>query len=389
MDEAPSTEPHPLSVGDRNPETSAPRGGDDWTLRLQRALLTFFRRAHGEREMPWRRTEDPYAIWVSEVMLQQTRVETVVPYFNAWMERFPTVEALAAAPEEEVLKRWEGLGYYSRARNLHRAAAVVRERHGGQVPETVEGLRDLPGVGPYTAGAVASIAFGVPVPAVDGNVRRVVARLLDWPDPTPRELEETVARWVPEEAPGDFNQALMELGATVCTPRNPACPDCPVEALCGARAAGTVEERPAPRKRAPVRREVHAVTVAVRHDGAGAPPRLALRRRPDRGLLAGMWEFPGTPVEDPAQVPEVVMMGLFHLLPLEGAGEAHLLPVVRHTFTHLQVDYHPLLVRLFPGASPPHDAEWLTPDQIQALPLPVAQQSIVGSALEVLGDTAG
>jgi A/G-specific adenine glycosylase len=350
----------------------------NWIHRLRQRLLDFFHRTKDDRAMPWRETLDPYAIWVSEVMLQQTRVETVIPYYRAWMERFPTVEALADAPQEEVLKRWEGLGYYSRARNLHTAARVVRERHGGRLPPDLEELRDLPGVGAYTAGAVASIAFGLSTPAVDGNVRRVASRLLDLPDPSPKRLEDVVGRWVPRNDPGDFNQALMELGATICLPRNPLCQVCPVSELCEARVAGTVDVRPAPRKRAKARREVHAVTVAVR---AGASVFLALRRRPPEGLLAGMYEFPARVLPTGDEEASV------ESLPLWTVAEAPVvaLPEVFHAFSHLHVTYRPVLVRLGEEAPPPPGARWLTPAEIGALPLPVAQQSIVRSALEVLG----
>jgi A/G-specific adenine glycosylase len=354
--------------------------------------------------MPWRETRDPYAIWVSEIMLQQTRVETAIPYFQSWMERFPTVEALADAAEDEVLKRWEGLGYYSRARNLHRAARVVRERHSGNVPDDLEGLRSLPGVGPYTAGAVGSIAFGLRTPAVDGNVRRVVARLMDIPDPTTRELERTVGAWVPADAPGDFNQALMELGATVCLPRTPTCQVCPVTALCRARKAGTQDERPTPRRRATVRREVRNVTVAWRLEAGEPGVRLALRRRPDAGLLAGMWEFPSqiapaigvTEVTEASEATESTapaqstaarggVADVGSRPPGSGVGErARRLPEVRHAFSHLHVTYRPVLVQRPGGAALPAGAEWFTPTQIRALPLPVAQQSIVKSALEAL-----
>jgi A/G-specific adenine glycosylase len=349
-----------------------------WIHRLRQRLLDFFHRTRGDRAMPWRETLDPYAIWVSEVMLQQTRVETVIPYYRAWMQRFPTVEALADAPQEDVLKRWEGLGYYSRARNLHSAARVVRERHGGRLPADLKELRDLPGVGAYTAGAVASIAFGLSTPAVDGNVRRVASRLLDLPDPPPKRLEDVVGRWVPRDEPGDFNQALMELGATICLPRNPLCEVCPVSDLCEARVAGTVDVRPAPRKRATVRKEVHAVTVAVR---SGASVLLALRRRPPEGLLAGMYEFPARVL--PTGEEEAAVEGL----PLWTAEEGPVvaLPEVLHAFSHLHVTYRPVLVRLPEEAPPPPEARWLTPVEIGALPLPVAQQSIVRSALEVLG----
>ncbi|MDP9349789.1 MAG: A/G-specific adenine glycosylase, partial [Gemmatimonadota bacterium] len=189
-----------------------------------RDLLLRWYDAH-RRDLPWRAEgpPDPYRVWLSEVMLQQTRVETVKPYFRRWLERFPTLAALAEAPQDEVLKAWEGLGYYSRARNFHRAAREVVERYGGEVPGDAAAFRALPGVGRYTAGAVLSIAFGRPEPVVDGNVRRVFARLLDDPDPAEGALWALAEALVPGARPGDLNQALMELGATVCVPRNPRC----------------------------------------------------------------------------------------------------------------------------------------------------------------------
>src|SRR5690606_3134373 len=194
---------------------------------------------------------DPYRVWLSEVMLQQTRVDTVRPYYERWLERFPTLEHLAEAPLDDVLKAWEGLGYYSCARNLHRAVREVAERYGGEVPSEPELFQALPGVGPYTAGAVMSIAYERPEPVVDGNVRRVFARLLDLPDPAPAELWDLAGRLVKGNRPGYLNQALMELGALVCTPRSPSCERCPVPTHCAARLAGTQAERPAKRKRPP------------------------------------------------------------------------------------------------------------------------------------------
>jgi A/G-specific adenine glycosylase len=332
---------------------------------LRRLLLRFFDAE--ARELPWRDTRDPYPIWVSEIMSQQTRVETVVPYWRSWMEAYPTVEALAEADEGSVLKAWEGLGYYSRARNLHRAARMVRESLGGRLPASRDELRTLPGIGSYTAGAVASIAFGEAVPAVDGNVRRVTSRLLDWPAPTPAELEEEAARWVPDDRPGDFNQALMELGATVCTPRAPQCGECPVASLCRALAAGTVTERPAPRRRGAVRTAEEAVTVAWRPGAAGVD--FALRQRPADGLLGGLYEFPGTPLADGESGPEADGLNL---------------PRVPHTFSHLRVTYHPVLVGFDRAAAPPGGASWFGPEELGALPLPVAQQSILAHARAAL-----
>ena len=205
---------------------------------FRRALLGHFDRSR--RALPWRSERTPYRVMVSEFMLQQTRVETVIPYYERWLRRFPGWEALADAGEDEVLRAWTGLGYYRRARNLHRAARVVRERFGGELPKEPAALKRLPGVGEYTAGAVASIAFGRAVPAVDGNVRRVLCRILDVAAPTAGRLREEAARLVDPGRPGDFNEALMELGATVCTPRAPGCGGCPVRGwwMSGPRTAG-------------------------------------------------------------------------------------------------------------------------------------------------------
>lgn len=236
--------------------------------------------------MPWRDEVSPYRTLVSELMLQQTRVETVIPYFERFMRDFPTVEALAAAPAEAVLERWSGLGYYSRARNLQAAAQRIAEA--GAFPSTVEGLRALPGVGPYTAGAVASIALGLDAPLVDGNVERVVCRQHAWaedPKKIPARIWGTVEQDLPTGEAGDYNQALMELGATVCTPTRPKCLICPVRSSC--EGVDAPERYPAPKERAVVP-EAAAVAALVEVDGA-----LLLARRPDQGLLGGLWEPPG------------------------------------------------------------------------------------------------
>jgi len=335
---------------------------------LRDALLAHYDR-HA-RPLPWRADTDPYRVWVSEVMLQQTRVETVVPYYQAWMRRFPTLETLADAPEEAVLKAWEGLGYYRRARNLARGARVVRERFGGRLPADVGDLRSIPGVGEYTAGAVASIAFGRPEPAVDGNVRRVLARLCDRPEPTAGWLRDTASTLVCPERPGDFNQALMELGATLCTPRRPACGDCPWSGWCRARAAGTQEARPLPGRRAPVPLRRIDCVVVVRGANHRSAPRLLVRRRSTEGLLGGLWEFPE----------RVALPGIARGVPLDP---------VRHTFTHFRAEYRPALVRVEPSAEVAVDAaagptRWVTPAAAARLALPVTQRRILQAALAVL-----
>ena len=306
-------------------------------LRRFRARLLAWFDAHA-RVLPWRAGVSPYATLVSEVMLQQTRVETVIPYYERWLERFPDLHALALADEQAVLSAWEGLGYYSRARNLHGAARAVRERYAGTLPSDYGALRALPGIGDYTAGAVASIAFGHAVPAVDGNVRRVLARVHDLEAPAPSELRAYAAELVDESRPGDFNQALMELGATLCTPRAPACGDCPIERHCVARARGTVALRPAPRPRASV--PAFDLITLVARDRHG---RVLLRQRPRGGLLAGMWEFPSTALvadEEPADT----AAALARALSGGTAVPVETLAPVEHAFSHRRETYHAVVV---------------------------------------------
>lgn len=248
--------------------------------------------------MPWRGSHDPYAIWVSEIMLQQTQVATVTPYYLRFMERFPTVEALAQAPEQDVLAHWAGLGYYSRARNLQAAARRIVAEHGSQFPRDFAVVRSLPGIGDYTAGAILSIAFGEPVPAVDGNVERVLCRaLVIEGDPKKRpardQIRAAAAAMARCACPGDLNQALMELGATVCSPRNPGCDGCPWETLCAARASGRQEELPQMPPRAAMVKCANAAAI-IQQNG-----RVLMAQRPVGVVWAGLWEFPQ--VEDVGQ----------------------------------------------------------------------------------------
>jgi A/G-specific adenine glycosylase len=264
--------------------------GDVASTDLAGRLLAWFDARH--RDLPWRRTTDPYRILVAEVLLQRTRVATGVPYYERFVGRFPTVEALARASDVEVLRAWEGLGFYRRARNLHAAAKAILERHGGAVPSDPADLDRLPGIGPYTAGAVASVAFGRRAPAVDGNAIRVLARVYrireDVSAPSVQaRIRDLAAALVPVDRPGDFNQALMELGATVCGPAAPACPSCPIEDLCVARREGV--ERTLPRTAKP--RAVPTVPVVFAY--VEMRRRVLLVRRPDGGLLAGLWSLPG------------------------------------------------------------------------------------------------
>lgn len=259
-------------------------------------LLSWYERS--KRDLPWRRHRNPYYIWISEIMLQQTRVDTVIPYFHRFIERFPTISSLAEAPEEDVLKCWEGLGYYSRARNLQAAARQVLERHGGEVPSDKASVSALKGVGPYTTGAILSIAFNQPEPAVDGNVMRVLSRYFFIEEDimktgTRALMEGLAASLIPAGRAADFNQALMELGALVCTPKAPQCLTCPVMAHCSARLEGAELRLPVKSKAKPPRPEYRLVAL-VEGDGE-REGRVLVRRRPDTGLLARMWELPHVP----------------------------------------------------------------------------------------------
>lgn len=295
-----------------------------------------------KRDLPWRKSTDPYRIWVSEIMLQQTRVDTVIPYYERFMEKFPTLDALAEAPEDEVLKSWEGLGYYSRARHLHMAVKEVKERYGSRVPDNREEIMSLKGVGPYTAGAILSIAYGKPEPAVDGNVMRVLSRFYliteDIAKPGTRLLmEKLVRKMMPEGRAGDFNQALMELGALICTPKSPHCLICPVMSNCRGRLEGMELSLPVKKKAKPprpVQRLVAFVEGEDEHEG-----KFLIRRRPDEGLLAKMWELPHYEIQ-----PDTMATSQLgeQLLKEDGiyANIGEWILNEEHTFSHLHWEMH-------------------------------------------------
>ncbi|WP_433945404.1 A/G-specific adenine glycosylase [Paenibacillus sp. SN-8-1] len=307
-------------------------------------LLEWYGQA--KRDLPWRRHRDPYFIWVSEIMLQQTRVDTVIPYFHRFIEKFPTVAALAQAPEDEVLKCWEGLGYYSRARNLQAAARQVTERHGGVIPDDLSAVSALKGVGPYTRGSIMSIAFNRPVPAVDGNVMRVLSRFFLIEEDimkvsTRKSMEVLAEALIPEGRASDFNQALMELGALVCTPKSPHCLTCPVMQHCQGRIAGMETQLPVKTKAKKPRPEYR---LAALIEGRGAEAgRVLVQQRPQTGLLARMWELPHilAAAENPAGgavLPdEPAMDRLTQALAAEGhyAQPQGLYMEAEHTFSHI------------------------------------------------------
>ncbi len=287
------------------------------------------------RDLPWRQTRDPYHILVSEIMLQQTRAETVKPYYARFLRELPTVEAMANAPEDVILKLWEGLGYYSRVRNLQRAARVVMEQYGGVIPADFDRLLSLPGVGRYTAGAVASIAFDIPAPAVDGNVLRVAARIMGddgdvLTDATKKRMESAIAPCVPSPGAGDFNQSLIELGAVICLPGTSArCGDCPLQLLCNAQREGRVADLPVRIPKA--KRKFENLTVfLLRVIDGDSISRYIIRRRPEKGLLGGLYEFPN--MQGHLTAEEVMK-----ILTAEGVAVHGVAPLAegKHIFTHI------------------------------------------------------
>jgi len=350
---------------------------------LRRQLLAWFRRY--QRDMPWRRTRDPYRIWVSEVMLQQTQVPTVVGYYERFLAQFPTVEALAAAPEQAVLKVWQGLGYYRRARHLQAAARVVVERCGGRVPDDPEAFGRLPGVGRYTTGAVLSIAFGRRLAAMDGNAVRVLARWFAVTEPVTdvhvqRALWQVAEAMVPARAPGDWNQAVMELGSEVCTPRRPLCVTCPVGRRCLAAARGL-------QGRVPVRARRKAVPhIEVGLGIVWRRGRVLLCKRRADAMLGGLWEFPGGKREEGESVEACIRRELREECGLEvTVGES--LVDVNHAYTHLRVTLR--VYHCQAGAGRVRrlgcdNARWVRPEAIADYPLPAADVRI----LEALGVSA-
>ena len=323
------------------------------------SLLRWYR--HSRADLPWRREPSPYQVWLSEIMLQQTRVDTVIPYYRRFLAAFPTIADLADAQLDAVLKRWEGLGYYSRARNLHRAARLLVAEYDGALPSQVDELRKLPGIGRYTAGAIASIAFDRRAPVLDGNVIRVFTRLLDMPDDINRSATRTklwriACEWLPAQAAGDYNQALMELGRLVCRPRNPRCAECPLRGSCRAYAAGTQAARPARGERASTPH--YDVTAGLIRDERG---RLLIAQRPLDGLLGGLWEFPGGKREGRESLADCLRRELREELAIE-VSVGQRFAVVKHAFTHFKITLHAFDCRYL-GALPPHSE----PQALEAL----------------------
>ncbi len=330
------------------------------------------------RDLPWRHDRTPYRVWVSEMMLQQTQAATVARYYQRFLARFPTIEALAAAPLEEVLKLWEGLGYYRRARHLHQAARQLIAANDGRLPAEYDALKSLPGVGTYTAGAIGSIAFGQRVAAVDGNVRRVLCRVLSIDDDvtrsaTRRRLEGIATTLLPDQDAGTFNEALIELGATVCTSRNPTCQLCPVADLCGARAANEQEALPVRRPRGKRPHYDVAAAVTIGADGA-----ILVAKRKLDDMLGGLWEFPGGKCEDGESLPVCLMREMEEELGVTVDVGSPLI-VVEHAYTHFSITLHAFCCRLKGGQPRCLDCaafRWVLPSDLDELPMSAADRRI-------------
>lgn len=348
------------------------------------ALLTWID-AGNLRDLPWRaEPRDPYAVWVSEIMLQQTQVATVIPYLQRWLERFPTVKTLAAADLGDVLKAWEGLGYYSRARNLHKAARIVVEKHASQVPAERRLLLALPGIGCYTAGAILSIAFGQRAAVLDGNVRRVLARVYDVDGEVGKSATETylwhlaeaLVETVDPQQAGAINEALMDLGATICLPQGPRCLLCPLHASCLARQRGTQEERPVRMARKPLPH--FDVTAAVLRR-PGHWEQFLIAQRPPEGMLGGLWEFPGGKRHEGETLPECLRREMQEELAVE-VEVGRPVAVVKHAYTHFRITLHAFECRLLAGEPQSigvADWDWVTLDALPAYAFAVTDQKII------------
>jgi A/G-specific adenine glycosylase len=338
---------------------------------LRNALIGWYR--ENQRELPWRKVSDPYPIWVSEAMLQQTQVATVLPYYHQFLKRFPNLPKLARADLQEVLKAWEGLGYYARARNLHKAAGIVIEQHQGNIPRNRQDFRKLPGVGDYIAAAVLSIAFNQPYSVVDGNVKRVLARLYVMKEPVNQSpaikiFQQAAAELLDTREPGTFNQALMELGALICKPRNPLCPTCPVRTWCLAYQNDRISEFPRKlKKQAPPQYPI-AVGVVFKNN------RVLITRRKSDGLLGGLWEFPGGKIKRNEKAETACIREIKEEVNLTVKVDSHLCRV-KHAYTHFKIQMDVFCCSYISGRlklNGPVDHRWIRLNQIDDYPLPKA-----------------
>lgn len=336
------------------------------------------------RNLPWRKSRDPYAVWVSEIMLQQTRVDQASPYFERFMKKFPTVFKLAAADQEEVLKAWEGMGYYTRARNLHAAAKRVVDEYNGRLPDTAEELAKLPGIGRYTAGAIASIAFGLDEPVLDGNVARVLTRVFAIAD-DPKEVKTQKRLWslarkmIPRGRAGDFNQALMDLGATICTPRKPDCASCPLSGICLANRRGKQERFPFKRPKKPV---PHRTIVA---GVIGKSGKVLIDQRKPEGLLGGLWEFPGGKKEKGETLKQAVAREIREEVGIE-VSVGRRMTLVNHAYSHFKITLHVFECSHESGRARAigcKAVKWVRPEELGRYAFPAANHKILKLLREV------
>lgn len=333
-----------------------------------RALLAWY--AESARDLPWRRRRDPYAIWVAEIMLQQTRVETVIPYYERWLTRFPSIEALAEADTDAVLRHWEGLGYYHRAHHLHKAARLLVEQYRGQLPQSIKALEALPGIGAYTAAAIAALAFDIDAIALDGNLRRVIARILDLDiDPRLPGGERIIRDWaeamLPKGQASAFNQALMDLGATVCLPRAPRCSVCPIQTGCLAFERGTQLLRPVRKPKKAIPQYQVAAGVLI-HKG-----KILLGRRPADKLLGGLWEFPGGKQEAGENLESCLQRELREELDVE-VKVGLSVGVFAQAYTHFRVNVHAFYAQILKGEARALDHSelaWVDPIDFENYPM--------------------
>ncbi|HEY9658278.1 MAG TPA: A/G-specific adenine glycosylase [Allocoleopsis sp.] len=343
---------------------------------LRRSLLQWYQESG--RDLPWRKTRDPYAIWVSEIMLQQTQVKTVLPYYERWLAEFPTIAALASASQQQVLKVWQGLGYYARARNLHRAAQQLMEQN-GQFPETLEAVLSLPGIGRTTAGGILSAAYNQPVSILDGNVKRVLSRLiaLDVPvSKATKQLWQASTALLDPEHPRDFNQAIMDLGATLCTPKNPACLLCPWNLNCRAHSLNMQNELPVSETRAPLPHKQIGVAVIWNDQG-----QILIDRRRQEGLLGGLWEFPGGKIEPGETVEACIQREILEELGIEIEVGDRLI-TIDHTYTHFRVTLNVHHCRYVSGEPQPLECDevrWVEVSQLEEFPFPKANVEIIAA----------
>jgi len=343
---------------------------------IRRKLLAWYDKT--KRNLPWRNTKDPYSIWVSEIMLQQTQVKTVIPYYERWIKTLPTIGKLANAPEQKILKLWEGLGYYSRAKNLKKSAQIICREMNGELPKTVNDLKNLPGVGRYTAGAISSIAFGLKAPVLDGNVKRVLSRLFcinenGTTSASENRLWQQAEDLLPVRRPGDFNQALMELGATVCIPKSPICQQCPMRTLCKAFLKNKITEFPPSKKKVPSKKIEVSAGIIIKNK------KVYIQQRSKNALMGGLWEFPGGKREKGESPEECLKREIKEELRVNVISLNKVM-TIKHTYTQFRVTLNVFNCELQKKQIRPDGCEqwkWVSLSNLKEYPFPAANVKIV------------